>query len=256
MGPWSLHKKQIYYGIPVISYPGIPQGRDFGKKGLGCFLVDRSFKDARLNFIVTSSVVFKGWKFGLTKSDIPETITELEDLISGIADELIEEGIKEGIKEDIEKDIDKDVDKGIDFDNESSAIDGYVVQWIIKGRGKIHDTLMEQKEEASHEITQELRRMYQGAEPFLWTDSVDIKTRKVLPDRIEYKNNPFFQELNNVVKECQKAMHERVLFRNWAKYGMKRRLKILRLSILFEKYGLYKKLVSFILKSYWKRYWI
>jgi len=195
---WALghiHKPQILsQSVPVISYSGIPQGRDFGEEGVGgCILVELDpLKGTNLSFIATSSVVFKRIEVRIDKdpNNIPETVTEIEDMISDVADELTKKGTN------------KPDDKSVELAKESSPIAGYIVQWVIKGRGKIHDLLMEQKDEASQEIAQELRDRYQDAEPFLWTDSVDIKTQKALPDSSEYENNPFFQELNKVLQEC------------------------------------------------------
>jgi exonuclease SbcD len=194
---WALghiHKPQLLtQSIPVISYSGIPQGRDFGEDGIGgCILVELDpLKDPKLSFIPTSSVVFKRVEVWIDEdpNSIPETIPGLEDKISALADQLIKESYNET--------------GGIPFSqDETSPIMGYVVQWVIKGRGKIHDLLMEQQDEASREIVQELRRSYQGTYPFLWTDSVYIRTEKVLPDRSKYEHTPFFRELNKVVQEC------------------------------------------------------
>jgi hypothetical protein len=197
---WALghiHKPQLLSkSIPVVSYSGIPQGRDFGEEGLGgCILVELApFKEPKLSFIPTSSVVFKRVEVWIDSdtNNIPETISELEDKISNLADQFIEE------------DCGGPGDIPINGD-ETNPTMGYVVQWVIKGRGKIHDVLMEQQDEISHDIAQELRRRYQGSRPFLWTDSVDIRTQKVLPDIREYEHTPFFRELNNVVRECMES---------------------------------------------------
>lgn len=186
---WALghiHKLQILSeSEPVVAYSGIPQGRDFGEEGRGgCILAELDpLRGASLRTIPTASVIFKRLEVRIDQDpdNIPETITDLEDLIHNLADELLKESH----------------DK-----SEYDSPMGYVVQWIVRGRGEIHDTLMEQRDEVCNEITQQLRNRYQGLSPFLWTDSVEIKTEKVLPDVKNFENNPLFREMDKLVKSC------------------------------------------------------
>lgn len=194
---WALghiHKFQVLsQSEPVVAYSGIPQGRDFGEEGRGgCILVELDpLRGASLSIIPTASVVFKRLEVNIDQDpdNIPETITDLEDMMHSLADKFLEKGCNKP--------------KAIPILNtEDNSPMGYVVQWIIRGRGIIHDALMEQREEVSEAIVKQLRDRYQNLYPFLWTDSVEIRTEKVLPDIKDLKHNPLFREMDKVVKSC------------------------------------------------------
>jgi len=194
---WALghiHKLQILsQSEPVVVYSGMPQGRDFGEEGRGgCILVELDpLMGASLSIIPTASVVFKRVEINIDQDsdNVPIIIPDLEEMIHSVADELLTKGY--------------DTSESIPILNirDNSPV-GYVVQWIISGRGIIHDALMEQRDEVSNDITQQLRNRYNNLHPFLWSESVEIRTRKVLPDIRHFEHNPLFREMDKVIKSC------------------------------------------------------
>lgn len=70
---------------------------------------------------------------------------------------------------------------------------------MITGRGELHNLWAGQEEEAAAELTAALRRRLEGRAPFLWSDSVVIRTARPLP-RLEelLEKNPVFRELAEV----------------------------------------------------------
>ena len=84
---WALghiHKRKILNKKnPTIIYPGIPQGRDFGETGLGgAYLVEvDDFKKININFIPTSTIIWRDEKIKIEENDNKKNIEEIIDLI-------------------------------------------------------------------------------------------------------------------------------------------------------------------------------
>ena len=68
--------------------------------------------------------------------------------------------------------------------------EGHILQWVITGRGELHNLWAGQEEEAAAELTAALRRRLEGRAPFLWSDSVVIRTARPLPRLEELLEKP------------------------------------------------------------------
>jgi exonuclease SbcD len=181
---------------PVVAYSGIPQGRDFGEQGLGgCLLVElQSDREPDLRFIPTSSVIWERIEVSIDKdpTKIPRNLDDLGDMLLQHAESVLNKPISfpDGVL-------------GV-RDNLSSVIRGYVVQWVITGRGEIHDHLVEQDyEEVSDYLIHNLQRRLEHGKPFLCTDSVVVRTGKSAPPLDELKDKAIvWRDLHEVINMC------------------------------------------------------
>ncbi|AZR74341.1 hypothetical protein BBF96_13655 [Anoxybacter fermentans] len=194
---WALghiHQPRILHRThPVIAYSGIPQGRDFGEEGVGgCFLVEMTPQnEPEIWFIPTSSVVWKRVEIAIDEDEknVPENFTCLENLILNKAEDILNKvpPIPEGFK--LAQD-----------NNWPDFFQGYIIQWILTGRGEIHDLLVEQEEEAIRLLVENLQDRLKDRKPFLWTESVVVRTGKPLPHLKSLKEqNPIFAEIEEIV---------------------------------------------------------
>ena len=185
---WALghiHQPRVLnHTYPYVVYPGIPQGRDFGEGGRGgCMLVELDpFQGGSITFIPTASVIYKRIEVFIDEEpeDLPETLQDLEDRIGEYGDELLQEAIGE----------------------EDYPIAGYVVDWIIRGRGMIHGLIKEQEQESLELLTKGLRSRFEGSSPFLWTDSVTLRTQPAIDYDNLMGNSPIYKEIERVVQLC------------------------------------------------------
>ncbi len=207
-----LSKKDIHYWAlghihqcsilnsknPVVAYPGIPQGRDFGEeKTGGCLLVEFDFDDEpHVSFIPTSSLIWYRIPVDINSDPInpPENLGDLKNLMISEGEKFLSGEIELPEKLDVPSDF------SYDF------FDGYIVQWILSGRGEIHQELTEDEEAADY-LASELKKHFIDRRPFIWTDSVVIRTGKSLPTLSQLKkessigreideiiNNPDFKD--------------------------------------------------------------
>lgn len=181
---------------PIVAYSGIPQGRDFGEQGLGgCLLVElRPDHEPDLRFIPTSSVIWERIEVSIDE-DPTKTPRNLDDLVNMLLEhaELV-------------------LNKPVSFpkgvlgvrDNLSSAIKGYVVQWVITGRGELYDHFVEQDhEEVSDYLIDNLRQRLEHRKPFLCTDSVVVRLGKPVPSLDELKDKAIvWRDLHEVINMC------------------------------------------------------
>jgi len=185
---WALghiHQPNILNDTyPLIAYPGIPQGRDFGEQGRGgCILVELDpLEGASISFIPTAPIVYK--RIDVIIDQDPDKIPEdLEDLV-----DLITEYGRRVLKGEGEED---------DY-----PVEGYVVEWILRGRGGIHDQLKEQEQEFLEELTDRLRMEFKSNTPFLWTDSITLGTQPPIDYDSLMQTSPIVQELDKVISKC------------------------------------------------------
>lgn len=194
---WALghiHKcKLINYLNPVIAYSGIPQGRDMGEQGLGGCLLAEISEDfsSSISFLPTSAIVWKKIIIDIDecKDKKPINLSELEEI-------LIEKG--QTILENIPK-----VPENLMCTHPlSEIIKGYIVQWSIEGRGEIDETLREDEENIRQYLIKTLNSHFMNNNLFMYTDSVEINTRKEILD-IENlrKTNAVFQEIDKIIQD-------------------------------------------------------
>lgn len=171
---------------PLIAYSGIPQGRDFGEEGRGgCILVELdSFHGGSITFIPTAPVVYKRVDIHIDEDpdNAPETIQDLEDMIYQWGERIL---------------------KGETVGEEKGhPIEGYVVEWIIRGRGIIHDLLKEQEQESLNLVIKELRSRFGSSSPFLWTESIVLRTQPAIDYDKLMKGSPVFEEIEAITQKC------------------------------------------------------
>jgi exonuclease SbcD len=193
---WALghiHRCRVLHrGVPALAYPGIPQGRDFGETGPGgCLLVEMApGEPPDFFYLPVAPVVWQRVEFSITGEPDLQNLTDLEHRLAEKAGELATAlpAVPEGLP----------VAAG------TWPPEGYILQWVITGRGELHNLWAGQEDEAAAELTAALRRRLEGRTPFLWTDAVVIWTARPLP-RLEelLEKNPVFRELAGVVASYQ-----------------------------------------------------
>lgn len=195
---WALghiHKfKLINKNKPCIVYPGIPQGRDFGEEGIGgCLLAEiDDVDDVRLKYIPVSSVVFQKIEINIEEHDEREMqdITDIEDLIIEKARELVLKNLS----------LPHNMDCGDSFEG---VIKGFIVQWILKGRGSIQSLISEREDEIGSLIASNINEKLKDLNEnyFIHTDSVLFRISNKLPHVNELKKvSPIYKELEDTLK--------------------------------------------------------
>jgi|GEM_PF-264164 len=215
---WALghaHTGQIISREPYIVYPGIPQGRAPDEQGIGgCFLVDLLPQaEAKIEFVPVSPVVWRVEEVWLDSSPglSPENLDDLlelferqgETIMSGRDRKRPPEQSQEHVRPEALFGQNRKVVEGLTGDGQ--GVKGYIVRWVLKGRGEIHRYLSAQGEEVEEEILSALRRRFgpeHGVEePFLWSESIRFSTGLPLPDLAELrKSDETFNELDLVIK--------------------------------------------------------
>ena len=87
-------------------------------------------------------------------------------------------------------------------------ISGYIVRWIITGRGEIHRQIADDKEEVCEGLLAAARSSpgsaQSGETPFIWSETVKIMTGPPIPDLADLlKEDETFQELDRVLKDLR-----------------------------------------------------
>lgn len=163
----------------AILYPGIPQGRDIGEEGVGGAVLVEMIPESepKINFLNLSSIVYH-------KIEIPidsisgGNITDLQYLIMDISHELLDNNFSIKLQND-------------DF------VDGFVVDWILSGRGEISKYFKEKKEEIVSFLTELLRAELIKKTPFIWTRKIIDRTANPVDDDI-ISNNPIFKNVDKI----------------------------------------------------------
>lgn len=191
--PQLIRKKE-----PVIAYPGVPQGRAPDELGTGgCLLVELAPGDEPdVSFIPVSPVV---WRLEEVRIDrdpgsVPGNLDELEELIASRGDEVLRlpaAGFPSGLL------------KTAGDSETENLISGLVVRWVVTGRGDLHRHLAGREDEAREVLAARLRQKFnQARQPFLWTESVVLRTGRPIPDLSVLKaEDGIFRDLEAVVKE-------------------------------------------------------
>ncbi len=183
---WALghiHKPGILNDEdPVVAYSGTPQGRDFGEQGPGGFwLVEvDGIKGIEMKYRITSPVIYKNLFIDIGCPELQESdsLDQLEEYLITKTHEAFQ-------------------DETIQIDHDSS-IEGYIIRWEIRGRGKLHHYLSDDPRGCEQEICQALRGALFRQKPFFWTDSVVIRTASPVGD-VMRNHHPMLQELMDQV---------------------------------------------------------
>jgi exonuclease SbcD len=190
---WALghiHKPAVLRGgafkgdKPVIAYSGIPQGRDFGEEGPGgCWLVEaEGIEITDMRYLITSPVIYRSIPIDIGCEELYEAegLNQLEDYIVSFAQSIAYEQEHDKSLHNIYPDIPASFGEGSIF----AKTEGYVIRWILTGRGRLHHYLSSDKQESEQELCDVLRRRLSGLEPFVWTDSVTIRTGSPVTEEI------------------------------------------------------------------------
>jgi DNA repair exonuclease SbcCD nuclease subunit len=181
---WALghiHKPDILKGTakgdkPVIAYSGIPQGRDFGEEGPGgCWLVEVDGTEIpTMQYLVTSPVIYRSIPIDIGCEELYEAegLDQLEDYIVSYAQSMMYEPICLYGSQNSETEIRKHAPD----DLSSSRAEGYVIRWILTGRGKLHHFLSSDRRGNEQDLCAALRSRLSGMEPFVWVDSIEVRT--------------------------------------------------------------------------------
>mgnify|MGYP003775464131 CR=1 FL=1 len=184
---WALghvHQQRIISDVfPFIAYPGTPQGRHFNEEGQkGCLLAELGGREeSALTFLPTSAVIYERREIFLDQDpkNIPETLQEIEGIISEEGRRLLEEAQKK-----------------------EEPPQGFVLEWVLRGRIPLQASIREQKQEVEELIAKNLRNKFGSREPFLWTDSVALRIQSPLDLGSLFANSEVAQELEAVVQQC------------------------------------------------------
>lgn len=202
---WALghnHRPAVVrHESPVIAYPGIPQGRDPGEPGVGgCFLVEASPDfNPQLRFIPTASLVWQEVTVSIetpaggTGKEHIRNLSDIERLMIARAKEVLAQ--KPPLSSDLPL-VEREHSWG-------ESITGYIIRWVLTGRGEVHEMLNEGEGEVAAALAACLRRELCQNRPFLWTESVVIRTGRPLPDwgRMRYSSE-LFSTIDDVVQAC------------------------------------------------------
>src|SRR6056297_1370467 len=170
---WALghiHNKQIINDhIPIIIYPGIPQGRDIGETGEGgYYFVNLEPENTNFEFVKTSKYIFKRFEVNLEAIN-EDTLTELHYYL------------KESL-ENYYKNLDK---KNI----------GYILRIILKGKTELYNLLQDQNDEVIEDLMETIKPNFKDRSPFLLINNIIDRTSKKIENIEEIKeNNPFIKE--------------------------------------------------------------
>ncbi len=182
--PGILNKRK-----PVIAYSGTPQGRDFGEEGPGgCFLVEVDGTEITgMKRIITSSVMFRTINIDISSDELKnaEDLTTLEAYIVDKANQVAL-GLTGTAAVEPPADADAYLSKvyeGLNEPDDFMAIEGCAVRWLLSGRGNLHRVLRNLDDGGVADITQALRSKLESLRPFIWTDSVVIRTSSPLTDQ-------------------------------------------------------------------------
>lgn len=182
---WALghiHQPVILHDEhPIVVFPGIPQGRNFREQGRGgSFLVELSRSQRpSITFLATAPVQFIRADIFIDRDGNVETMDDLKEKIGRKVASLLTQG-----------------------DDEICPLEGYVIDWVIRGRGYLHNNITEQKDNFAEHLINELRTEYGNGNPFIWTNTVTFRTKPPLDFEFEMENSDILRELDAVVKQC------------------------------------------------------
>ena len=195
---WALghvHNPRILRSeLPAIAYPGTPQGRHPGEGGIGgCLLVELTLgKAPDIRFVPIAPLVWKEMEISIEESDGDAAIANISDverLLQTRAEELLEES---GLCLPVPT---------IPMVDSPWRPEGYLIRWVLTGRGPVHDQLTDSENGAV-----DLERCLEGfqyREPFLWTESIQIQTGKVLPEwESMLESWPLAEKLEAIAADC------------------------------------------------------
>jgi len=205
---WALghyHKRTVIYdSYPVIAMPGIPQGRDISEPWPGgCLLVQlKKGEKAQLQVIPTASIHWKICEVTVTEED--STFDELLSTLSKKAKKLLQTTVL-------------DIDHNLELaPGEEVNVDGFIVRWLLSGRGEIYHSLSED-EEIAFQLMEQLRKNYGLGNPFLWTENIKFQ---IMPPQVNLENLPEEDVVLNTLLQVYQELNEDPALRQQAREVM------------------------------------
>ena len=193
---WALghiHNPLIYPGTPTIAFPGIPQSRQITEPRVGgCLLVEvDTTQPPQVEFVPTSPVVWDEIPVSIENDGDTEDANNLSDLQTTLERSAEDIGRTDPLtfvpKLDVEV---------LDYD---WSPEGFICRWRLTGRGSIHD-LIQEEDDATDFLTDQLRQTFASQIPFVWTESVRDRTAAPLPNTDDIREtDPIFGEILDII---------------------------------------------------------
>lgn len=201
---WALghrHHMQCWKDdTSTVAYPGTPQGTNPTETGLhGCIIADvSSDAQSELQFVSTSPVVWLRQEVSLEELDPPpENVEELIQAMKHQGEQLLQIS-RERLREAV-------FSGEIPCEIPDDLISGFIVRWYVTGEGAVHEQL-EDEEEVTALIEEQLNAALSGQTPFVWTESVHLETSPPIPSLSELREkDEVYEELSTLYQELQNA---------------------------------------------------
>ncbi|MFW5979974.1 MAG: metallophosphoesterase family protein [Halanaerobiales bacterium] len=222
---WALghiHESRILRASPpVLVYSGTPQGHNISERGKkGCFIIEASPYNPDeiplIKFIPVSPVIFKKIDINIEEKEElpPRNISDLQDMLIQEAENLLDNPDGEKINfPGLEN-------KNVLIEEKYEPVKGFIVRWLIKGRGPLHEIIEKNTEETENELKNILNNHFaaQDMDPFIWTHSLVFRTSRNLPSIEELKYNEIYQEIESVIEDIKnKEEPEEKMLDNWGR---------------------------------------
>ena len=181
LGLGHIHKPQLIRNRhPVIAYPGSPQGRDFGEQDPGgCWLIEVDGREiVRMDYHITSPVVYRSLFIDIGCPELQQA-----DSLDQLAEHMLSHAQNISDRELSDRET-----------GESGVPEAYIVRWEIGGRGPLHYYLKNDLQGSGQELCRYMRDMLGNRTPFLWTDSVTVRTAGPVTDKV-LERHPALREL-------------------------------------------------------------
>jgi exonuclease SbcD len=169
---------EIRSSFPVIWYPGIPQGRDFGEEGAGGFLFVEldPHLEPHVEFVPVSPVIWQQVDISIDEdSENPaRNISEIEDRLYNAGLEIISRNISE-------------------------PVEGIIVRWVLHGKSPLYETFYQQEEDICGLIAETMRNRLSSGKPFVWTEAVALEIEKPIDFLSLKKEMTVIEEIERII---------------------------------------------------------
>lgn len=182
---WALghiHKYKLLHKTRnrAILFPGTPQGRNMNEEGAcGAVLVEMiPESEPEIDFLKLSPIIYHRIEIPID-SIIKGNITDIQNIIINISNELLGNNFN------------------INLHN-NYTIDGFIVDWVLCGRGEISRLIKKEREEVISYLYDYLQKELVNNKPFIWTRKIIDRTGFPIEEQL-FQNNPIF---TNIEKIC------------------------------------------------------
>jgi exonuclease SbcD len=202
---WALghiHKPQVLrLEKPAVLYPGTPQGRDFGEQNTGgCWLIGIDQGEIEsFTYWAVSPVEYQSLAIDIGCPELKEadSLDELEKYILSQAAKLSD---KVRRRPDLEN---WGAGSRINFNLDAAQIEGFILRLEISGRGRLHSYLQKDRQDIEQNLCEHLRFELGSRKPFVWIDSVRIRTASPVTAEILDRHPVLKQLLEDVIQTLE-----------------------------------------------------